>query len=79
MLYRVKEGYTLSVGRGQMGPGFIISPAVASLLDISRLLKGGMIEEIKSSNKPRTSSKSASGVSTSRSKAKAKPAPKTKD
>ena len=74
MSYRVKEGYTVAVGRGVLHSGSVISDAAARHIDVESLLARGVIEEVarptgrRGSSKKTTTKSSASAKTGSTSK-----------
>ncbi len=76
MSYRVKEGYTVAVGRGVLRPGSVISDEAARHVDIESLLVRGVVEEIvRPAGRRGTSKKTSAKRTTSE---KAGPTPNTR-
>lgn len=46
MSYRIKEGYTVAVGRGVLRSGSLISDEAARRIDVESLLERGVLEEV---------------------------------
>ena len=76
MPYRVKEGYTVAVGRGVLRSGSLISEAAARHIAVESLLERGVIEEV--ARPPGRGGSHKKATAKSAASTKARTAPKTR-